>query len=277
MLSVHVDLLLWIFIPLIGFLTLCIILLIVILTIQKRRKKREQENYDYFSKIIHDLKTPIYAIDGYTLLASKSLNQLDKTEEYLNKISSISRHMLALVKDVTDLSKIKDGKLDMNITIGNMDEIITQCLDNVEPQILRRKIYFEKHIKLIHNKVLVDDLHLIQILTNLLSNAIKYTEAEGKIFFTILEQPRNEETSTYIFSIKDTGYGMSEEFQKHLFEPFAQERALAHTDVESSGLGLFIVKKLIDKMHGTIEVESKPNEGSCFTIAINLDIVGSNK
>ncbi|MDE5856608.1 MAG: HAMP domain-containing histidine kinase [Anaeroplasmataceae bacterium] len=242
---------------------------------QRRKKKREQNNFDYFSKIIHDLKTPIYAIDGYTLLASKSLNKPEKVEEYLNKITNISHHMLALVKDVTDLSKINNGKLELTTTIGNLNEMIDTCLNNVEPQILRRSIRFEKDIQIVHPKVIADDLHLIQVLTNLLSNAIKYTESEGKIVFTVFEQDLNEETSTFVFRIKDTGYGMSEEFQKHLFEPFAQERTLAHTDVESSGLGLFIVKKLVDIMHGKIEVKSKQNEGSCFTVTINLDIVSA--
>lgn len=270
-LAVLGNLLYWIFIPICIVLFLCFVILLGMLIFQRRNKKKN--DIDYFSKIIHDLKTPIYAIDGYVLLTTKNLNQPDKVEEYLNKISSLSHHMLALVKDVIDLSKINDNKLEMNLTIGNLNRIIDCCLEQIEPQIYNRNILFQKNIQIKHNKVLVDDLHLIQILTNLLSNAIKYTEPEGRISFSVIESQQNEEVSTYIFKIEDTGYGMSEEFQKHLFEPFAQERAFAHTDVESSGLGLFIVKKLVEMMHGTIEVESKINEGSRFTVIFNLDIV----
>ncbi|MDE6407572.1 MAG: HAMP domain-containing histidine kinase [Anaeroplasmataceae bacterium] len=273
----QINFLLWICIPIIVILLFCLFTLIVIFILQRKRKKNEQASFDYFSKIVHDLKTPIYAIDGFTLLASKNLDQPNKVEEYLNKITNISHHMLALVKDVTDLSKINSDKLEITKTIGNLIEIIDACLNNVEPQMLKRNIKFEKDVQILHPKVIADELHLNQVLTNLLSNAIKYTEPNGKISFTVEEQKLNDLTSTYIFKVKDTGYGMSEEFQKHLFEPFAQERALAHTDVESSGLGLFIVKKLIDKMNGKIEVTSKINEGSCFIVTLDLDIVETYK
>ena len=268
-----VDSLFWIFLAIIGIFGIAFITILVILIVEKRREKRKMHAFDYFSKIVHDLKTPIYAIDGFTLLASNSINDPIKTKEYLNKISNISRHMLSLVMDVVDLSKLNSDKLEIKNTIESLSTLIDSCLNNTEPQMLSRNIQFKKDIQITHDKVIVDKLHLIQILTNLLSNAIKYTEPEGEISLTIIEQQKNEETSIYIFKVQDTGYGMSEEFQKHIFEPFAQERALAHTDVESSGLGLFLVKKLVDLMNGTIEVESKQNEGSCFTIVLDLDFV----
>lgn len=269
--SILTNLLLWVGIPIILLLCICLAILIYILLWQRKSKKNKDSTY--FTKIIHDLKTPIYAIDGFVLLISKSLDQPQKVDEYLNKISNVSHHMLALVKDVIDLSKIKDNQMEVNISIGNIKDIINQCVDQIEPQVFSRNIFFEKEINVFHEKILVDHLHLIQVLTNLLSNAIKYTEPKGKIIFSINEMKLSKETSTFIFKVKDTGYGMSDEFQKHLFEPFAQERAFAHTDVESSGLGLCIVKKLVEMMQGKIEVESKVNEGSCFTVTLNLDIV----
>ncbi|MCM1131709.1 MAG: HAMP domain-containing histidine kinase [Roseburia sp.] len=273
MLTIMVDSLFWILLTFIGILSIAFITIVVIFIVGKRREKRKEHAFDYFSKILHDLKTPIYAIDGFTLLATNSINDSVKTKEYLNKISNISRHMLSLVMDVLDLSKLNNDKLEITNTIESLPNLIDDCLNNVEPQMLRRNIQFKRDIQITHNKIIVDKLHLIQILTNLLSNAIKYTEPEGTISLTILEQQKNEETSTYIFKVQDTGYGMSEEFQQHIFEPFAQERVMAHTDVESSGLGLFLVKKFVDLMNGTIEVESKQNEGSCFTIVIDLDFI----
>lgn len=249
-----------------------IVLIVEAILLLKQRKNKNQ-NIDYFSKVIHDLKTPIYAIDGYTLLAGQNLEQPQKVKEYLDKISSVSTHMSALVKDVNEISKLKDNKLTLNYQIKNLSDVLACCLENVEPQILKRSIHFVKSIQLVHSCVLVDDLHLIQILTNILSNAIKYTEANGSISFSVTEEEITQESATYIFKIQDTGYGMSEEFQKHIFEPFAQERSAAHTDVEGSGLGLFIVKKLVDMMKGNISVESKQNEGSCFTIRLHLDYI----
>lgn len=260
----------WIFIPIIIILVGMLCIMASILLIQKKKESANRNEFDYFSKVIHDLKTPIYAIDGFTLLTKKCLDQPKKAEDYLEKISNVSRHMLALVTDVVDLSKIHDGKLSLNSTIENLEDVLNRCLENVEPQMIKRKLHFNKHVCITHKKVIVDALHLIQILTNILSNAIKYTEAEGAISFSLFEEVKTEDTSTFIFKIKDTGYGMSDEFQKHIFEPFAQERAMAHTDVESSGLGLFIVKKLIDLMKGTIVIDSKENEGSCFTISLDL-------
>lgn len=277
MLTIIADSLFWTLLILIGILGIAFITIIVILIVGKRREKRKEHAFDYFSKILHDLKTPIYAIDGFTLLASNSINNPIKTKEYLNKISNISRHMLSLVKDVVDLSKLNSDKLETTNTIECLSALIDACLNNVEPQMLSRDIQFEKDIQIIHDKIIVDKLHLIQILTNLLSNAIKYTEPNGKISLFILEQQKGEESSAYIFKVQDTGYGMSEEFQIHIFEPFAQERALAHTDVESSGLGLFLVRKFVDLMHGSIEVESKQNEGSCFTIILELDYIEKAK
>ncbi|MDE6655979.1 MAG: HAMP domain-containing histidine kinase [Anaeroplasmataceae bacterium] len=264
---------LWIFIFVTGILVFCLIILLVILFLQNKRKNNNKNNVDYFDKIIHDLKTPIYAIEGFALLTTKSLDQPKKAEEYLGKIQNVSRHMLSLVKDILDISKINDGKLEIHNAIGDLNDILNCCLDTIEPQMIQRKIHFQKNFHFIHNKVIVDDLHLNQILTNILSNAIKYTEKEGSIIFTIFEKQKTEESSTYIFKIQDTGYGMSEEFQQHIFEPFAQEHTLAHTDVESSGLGLFIVKRLLELMGGAIEVDSKLNEGSCFTIQLDLDFI----
>lgn len=266
--AIQANLILWI---ILGVLTGVLVVVSFFLWLEIYKRKKSMNQVDYFSRLTHDLKTPIYAIKGYTLLANQSLENQEKLQEHLNKIANISEHLESLVKDIIDVSSLRNHKVKIVKTKVDLKEVLNQCINNIEPQMLKRNIHFEYRINIEHGLVEVDALHLNQILTNLLSNAVKYTESEGKILLDVEEQTLQENHSTFIFKIQDTGYGMSEEFQKKAFKPFAQERSFAHTDTASSGLGLFIVKELTERMGGRISLQSEVSVGSCFTITLNLE------
>ncbi len=227
------------------------------------------QNTDYFSRLAHDLKSPLAAIDGYAFLSKQCVNDPQKILNYLDRIEFSSKYMQEVIDDTVTLSKINKNKEEISIVRVNLKDLINLCLNTIEVQLNNRNIQLEKDIDVQHYWVMTDGLHLTRIIMNLLNNAMKYTNEFGKVWFQVKEIEKNYNLSLYQFIIKDTGCGMSKEFQKRVFEPFVQERRIS-TNIPSSGLGLYIVKKFVDLLHGEIIVESEENVGSCFTIKLEL-------
>lgn len=264
------ELVLWILLSLICLFNL---ILLIVFFIKKQQKKKSIANQiDFMAKITHDLRTPIYAIDGYTLLSMKCLDQPDKVKIYLDKIKRISKQMMALVNDSIDLSKLQNNKLEVKEQRVDLLECLNLCIENIEAQLENKNIHFVKQIQIEHTFVQADSDQLSKIIINLLSNALKYTPSGGKITLFVLEKRKDQIISNYTFQIQDTGCGMSKEFQRHIFEPFTQEGKAENTDVSSSGLGMYIVKQLVDLMHGNITVDSKQSVGTAFTVSFDFNL-----
>lgn len=259
------------YIFLILFLLLLGIDIIVIILYWRKRVQRKKEmasQIDYVARMAHDMRTPIYAIDGYALLAEKCLEQPEKLEEHIKKIKRITQQLLAVVNDSVDYSKLQNHKMVLQNQETNFKKWLSICLEQIEVQTENKGVRFVKDINLLHERFLLDQDKLSKILLNLLSNALKYTDQTGEIRFSVTEEEQDDLFSGFVFVVEDTGIGMSQEFQKHIFEPFSQERII-NTDVASSGLGMYLVKSLADLLKGNLEIYSKEEVGTkiIFTVA----------
>ena len=229
---------------LVVFILLSLSLIVYLVFNKTKRKKNYIKNIDLFSRLTHDLRSPITNIEGYTYLLKENINDIDKVKIYLTKIESSTKYMNFLVNDIFELTK---GKNQVGNSRINLKEIYNFCMDNINCYLLSKKIKFVKDVQLTNPWVMGDGLHLTQVLINILMNAIKYTNENGSISFSIKEIEESINLSSYTFKIKDNGCGMSKEFQKKMFIPFMEEHRVK-TDVPSSGLGLYIVKQLIEQM-----------------------------
>lgn len=240
------------------------LLLFIIIFLMRVRKKRDAFNQiDYIAKITHDLRTPIFTINGFILLART--NPLN-TNNYLSKIEVITNKMLNVVNDSIEYSKIKNRKLVINKKENNIIECINLCLANIEALLINKGISLFKEIAIIHQNAFFDAEKLYIILINLISNSYKYTNSNGNIYFKV-----KEEQYTYIFEIEDTGIGMSKEYLKNIFKPFSKGARIINDDVSSSGLGMAILKEIVDLMKGSIKIESKENVGTKVILKFCFD------
>ena len=220
----------------------------------------------------HDIRTPMNGIIGMTAIAKNHVGEPEKVADCLEKISSTSDHLLSLINDVLDMSRIEKGKIDILPAPIHMEQLLNSCSNIIESQSIIENIKFIKKFNITSELVMADELHLKQILINVLGNALKFTSAGGYISFEVFEKTIEEKKSRFTFIIEDSGIGMSESFVEHIFDPFVQEKQDARTEYNGSGLGMSIVKKLVDLMHGTILIESKKNIGSRFTITLDFEI-----
>ncbi len=228
----------------------------------------------FINNMSHDIRTLMNAIMGYTAIAMKS-NPEEKTKECLEKISGSSEHLLTLINDVLDISRIESGKQMISLVETDIRTVVDEVLAITQGFTIGRELKIEvKRMELSNPYVLVDAIHIREVLVNVFSNAVKFTRDGGTIKFTAdytLEQDGKHITVKYVIS--DTGIGMSEEFQKHIFEEFAQENSDARTQYKGTGLGMSIVKKYVEMMQGTILVQSKKNVGTTITIELPLELV----
>ena len=238
----------------------------------RRAESASQSKTAFLSNMSHDIRTPMNAIIGFTELASANAGNKEKTLDYLGKISSSSNHLLSLINDVLDMSRIESGKVSLEENECNLIEL-TEELKNILMADMNAKNHsFTIDTDDITNeKVFCDKLRLNQVLINILGNSVKFTEPGGKINLTIVEKidPRKNYGS-YEFRITDTGIGMSSKFITHIFEPFERERTSTVSKTQGTGLGMAITKNLVDMMEGKIEVESEIGKGSEFTVKIPL-------
>lgn len=227
---------------------------------------------DFLSAMSHDIRTPMNAIMGMNALAVAHLDDPQRVADCLNKISISSRHLLSLINDILDMSKIERSKITLNHWKVSLQELMAQLSAIMGPQARAAGLQFDIQLRNIeHTCFYGDSLRINQILINLLSNAVKFTPEGGMIAFTVEEIPalKNPEWARYRFTIRDNGIGMSEEFLTHIFDPFTRNQNVAH--VEGTGLGLSVTKGLINLMDGTITVESNINKGSTFRVELECE------
>lgn len=241
----------------------------------KRAEAASRAKSTFLSNMSHDMRTPMNAIIGFTNLAADCLDDKQQLNDYLAKINSSSTHLLNLINDILDMSRIESGKVTIKEEKVMLSTLIDELNNILETDIDKKQLTFTTNTDdLINPYVYCDKLRITQILVNCLNNAVKYTPDGGSITFTVTEIPTDEpEYSTYQFVIKDNGIGMSEEFLKHIFEPFERERTSTVSGIQGTGLGLSITKNVVEMMNGTIKVTSKEGEGSKFTIELPLKLI----
>ncbi len=228
----------------------------------------------FLSNVSHDIRTPMNAIIGFIPLLQEEADNPVHVREYTQKISAASQHLLGLINDVLDINKIESGGTVLNISELNLAEMIDEINTIIRPQANAKQQKFEiSTVSLTNEHLFGDKLRINQILINILSNAVKYTQDGGSIKMTIdeLEQV-NGKYSRLRFTIRDNGQGMSEEYQRIIFEPFSREQDTAWNKLQGTGLGMAITKSLVDLMQGTIKLESRLGEGSTFTVELELRI-----
>ncbi len=226
----------------------------------------------FLSNVSHDIRTPMNAIIGFIPLLQEEADQPEHVRDYAQKISAASQHLLGLINDVLDVNKIESGGAVLNISEFNLAELIDEINTIIRPQANAKSQKFEiSAISLTNEHLLGDKLRISQILINILSNAVKYTPDGGSIKMTVDELYQVDESYSCIrFTVSDNGQGMSEEYQKIIFEPFSREQNTAWNRTQGTGLGMTITKSLVDLMKGSIKVESRRGEGSVFTVELEL-------
>lgn len=231
-----------------------------------------QAKSNFLSNMSHDIRTPMNAIIGMIAIAEIYLNNPEKMADCLYKIKVSSKHLLALINDILDMSKIESGKIELNEESIMLTELINNVIDICKPQAEAKNHTLTLDIKSIeHNKVIGDETRIQQIFTNLISNSIKYTPVGGKISVIISEKAVNRpHMGCYEFIFEDNGVGMEPEFLNRIFEPFERERKSYIGKIQGTGLGMTIARNIARMMNGDIEVESKKGKGSKFTVTIFL-------
>ena len=226
----------------------------------------------------HDIRTPMNAIIGYADLASRHLDDPAKLEKYMENIQVCGQNLLMLLNNVLDLARIENDKTEMEYSVSDVDKDFRNCIAMFQNQAEIKGQTLTVTTQLLHPYVYVDIPHLTEICTNLVSNAVKYTGAGGTIRCDVTQKPGEKEGwCDTVVTVADNGIGMSQEFQKHIFEPFERERTSTVSKVEGSGIGMGIVKKLVGLMGGTVEVESKIGVGSTFTVTIPCRIASQEE
>ena len=226
----------------------------------------------------HDIRTPMNAIIGYADLASRHLDDPAKLEKYMENIQVCGQNLLMLLNNVLDLARIENDKTEMEYSVSDVDKDFRNCIAMFRNQADSKGQTLTVTTHLLHPYVYVDIPHLTEVCTNLVSNAVKYTGAGGTICCDITQKPGEKEGwCDTVVTVADNGIGMSQEFQKHIFEPFERERTSTVSKVEGSGIGMGIVKKLVGLMGGTVEVESKIGVGSTFTVTIPCRIASEEE
>ena len=226
----------------------------------------------------HDIRTPMNAIIGYADLASRHLDDPAKLEKYMENIQVCGQNLLMLLNNVLDLARIENDKTEMEYSVSDVDKDFRNCLAMFRNQADSKGQTLTVTTQLPYPYIYADIPHLTEVCTNLVSNAVKYTGAGGTIRCGITQKPGEKEGwCDTVVTVADNGIGMSQEFQKHIFEPFERERTSTVSKVEGSGIGMGIVKKLVGLMGGTVEVESKIGVGSTFTVTIPCRIASEDE
>ncbi|MBO5033727.1 MAG: response regulator [Lachnospiraceae bacterium] len=228
---------------------------------------------EFLSNMSHDIRTPMNAIVGMTAIAMTNIDKQDRVVDCLKKITLSSKHLLGLINDVLDMSKIESGKMILNVELVSLREIMDSIVSIVQPQIRAKQQKFNVFIyDITSENVLCDSVRFNQILLNLLSNAIKFTPEGGSIEVSLHEQssPKGDEYVRILLRVKDDGIGMTEEFQRHIFDSFTREDNKRVQKTEGTGLGMAITKYIVDAMGGNIEVKSTQEVGTEFNVTLDF-------
>ena len=240
----------------------------------KAAEEASRAKSDFLSNMSHDIRTPMNAIVGIVGLMEHENGLSDKMRGYIEKVQLSSRHLLGLINDVLDMSRIESKEVTLHAEHVSLAEQIEQIDSIIRPQTNERHQSFHILVEdVVHEYLICDGVRLRQIALNLLSNAVKYTGEGGKITLSLTELPCKEpDKASYRIKVTDTGYGMTPEFVEHIFEPFTRAENSVTNKVQGTGLGMAITKHIVDLMGGTIYVESKPGVGSCFEVRLTLPI-----
>ncbi len=240
----------------------------------KEAEKANKAKTDFLSTMSHDIRTPMNAIIGLTTLTEKHIDDKKMVEENLRKITLANNHLLTLINDILDISKVESGKLNLCPQTFSIVETVDNLVNLSQPMIKEKNIDFKFRISKMEKEYLyADQLRLNQIYINILSNAIKYTEANGSVSVDMIEELSEKHGCvklTYIVS--DTGIGMSKEYMEHLYEPFKRQTDSRVNSIQGTGLGLAITKQMVDLMEGSIECESKEGVGTTFKVMLDIPI-----
>ncbi len=231
----------------------------------------------FLNSMSHDIRTPMNAIIGFTALAAAHIDNKKQVSDYLGKISVSSKHLLSLINDVLDMSRIESGKVKLEERETRLPDVLHDLRTIIQANVHSKQLeLFIDTVDVVHEEIICDRLRLSQILLNLISNAVKFTKPGGMLSIRVIE---NDDApngyASYTFRVKDSGIGMSKEFQKHIFESFTREQTATVSGIQGAGLGMAITKNIVDMMGGTISVESEIGKGSEFTVCLQFRICGS--
>ena len=236
--------------------------------------RANQAKTDFLSTMSHDIRTPMNAIIGLTTIAGKNVEDAAAVRENLRKINLASNHLLTLINDILDISKVESGKL----TLSPVTFSIVECAENLvnisQPMVKEKNIDFNFRVSRFQQEYLyADQLRINQIYINLLSNAIKYTQPGGRVCVELREAPgQTDKTVRITYVVADTGMGMTPEFMERMYQPFSRQTDSRVNMIQGTGLGLAITKQMIDLMHGTIECESQVGKGTTFTVTLEIPL-----
>ncbi|MDE5546048.1 MAG: transporter substrate-binding domain-containing protein [Anaeroplasmataceae bacterium] len=227
----------------------------------------------FLNSMSHDIRTPMNAIIGFTSLATTHLDNKEQVRDYLGKIMTSGNHLLSLINDVLDMSRIESGKVKIEEKETSLLEIMHDLITIVQADVKSKQLELFDTLDVTNETIICDKLRLNQVLLNLLSNAVKYTKPGGTVHIRVSQKTEaSEGYATYEFAIKDNGIGMSPTFLQHVFEPFEREQTSTVSGIQGTGLGLAITKNIVDMMGGTITVESEEGKGSEFTVTFCFQV-----
>ncbi|MDE7263005.1 MAG: PAS domain-containing protein [Oscillospiraceae bacterium] len=237
-------------------------------------QKANQAKTAFLNNMSHDIRTPMNAIIGFTNLASSHIDNPSMVKSYLSKIQAASSHLLCLINDVLDMSRIESGKTQIEAAPCSLHDIFQDLQDIIQTDALAKDLTFSIDTSAVTDMAVVcDRLRLRQVLLNIVSNAVKFTPSRGTVQVRAVQLPEaGEGWGSYVFTIRDTGIGMSPAFLEHIFEPFERERSSTVSGIQGTGLGMAITKSIVDMMGGSIQVESEIDQGSTFTISLRLPL-----
>nr|WP_300818906.1 response regulator [uncultured Acetatifactor sp.] len=233
----------------------------------------------FLSNMSHDIRTPMNAIVGFTALAMTHIDHREQVEEYLKKIMTSGNHLLSLINDVLDMSRIESGKMHLDEQECSLPDILHGLRNIIQADIRAKQLeFYIDAVDVIHEEIYCDKLRLNQVLLNLLGNSIKYTGPGGLVTMRIRETPLAPAGhANFEFAIKDTGIGMSEEFVRRIFEPFERERNSTISKIQGTGLGMAITKNIVDMMNGSIRVKSEQGVGTEFVVSLTFRLQNAKK
>ncbi len=228
----------------------------------------------FLNNMSHDIRTPMNAIIGFTSLAASHIDNKEQIKSYLSKIMTSGNHLLSLINDVLDMSRIESGKVKIEEREASLPEIMHDLKTIVQADVKAKQLeFYIDTLDVTNETIICDKLRLNQVLLNILSNAIKYTKPGGMVSVRVTQTAEAADgRATYQFNVKDNGIGMSPEFLKHVFEPFEREQTSTVSGIQGTGLGLAITKNIVDMMNGTIKVESEMDKGSEFIVTFSFRV-----
>ena len=244
--------------------------------IAQEAERANKAKTDFLLRMSHDIRTPLNGIRGMLDIADHYSSDLEKVKECMRKVRESSNILLELINEVLDMSKLESGEVTLEHVPFDLEDISGEVFTVIDKMAEEQGIEILEDCKADHTKLIGSPMHFKRLLLNILGNAIKYNKPHGKVYVSCQEVEFDGKTAVFETVIRDTGIGMSEEFQKHLFEPFQQENATARSKYGGTGLGMSIAKSLAEKMNGTIACESKKDIGTTFTVQIPFEVDFAN-